>query len=400
VDRSPRSPASAPPVPGSEAGAPPAVVLVADPWSLALRIVTLAVAMVAAIWLALLLQAVLMRLLVAIILATGLYPLVQRLHRAGLPRVLAVLLIYLTLILLLVALLLLVVPPLVEQVGELLGDWPRYNALALEVLHDLQRRFPFLPPLDTQLAQQLQSLGSQLGAIASQVLVVAQFALNVFSGVVSAVLVLLITLYLIVDGPRIREYPLSFFAPPRRDRLRLVLNRMGERMGGWLLGQLILSATIGLFSFVGLTLLGVKGAVLLAAIAAVGEAIPLVGPILSAVPAIVVAGTESLWQAGATLVLYVVIQQLENNLLVPKVMERAVALHPLAVVLALITGGELLGIGGALVAVPVAAALAVALDELRPRDPPGAAEAPAATPAPEAMPAAAQAAEDAPPPER
>src|SRR5581483_9856006 len=88
-------------------------------------------------------------------------------------------------------------------------------------------------------------------------------------------------------------------------------------------------------------------------------------------------GTESLWQAGATLVLYVVIQQLENNLLVPKVMERAVALHPLAVVLALITGGELLGIGGALVAVPVAAALAVALDELRPRDPPGAAEAPA-----------------------
>jgi predicted PurR-regulated permease PerM len=92
----------------------------------------------------------------------------------------------------------------------------------------------------------------------------------------------------------------------------------------------------------------------------------MVGPVVSAVPAVLVAATQSPAQAIATLVLYVVIQQVENNFLVPKIMERAVRLHPLAVVLALLIGGQVLGIAGALLAVPVAAALAVVLDELRP----------------------------------
>ena len=106
-------------------------------------------------------------------------------------------------------------------------------------------------------------------------------------------------------------------------------------------------------------------AVLLALIAAVGEAIPLIGPIISAIPAVIVASFQSPLQGLLTLGLYILVQQLENNLIVPKVMERAVALHPLAVMLALLAGSELMGISGAILSVPVAAALSVLVREVR-----------------------------------
>ncbi len=118
-------------------------------------------------------------------------------------------------------------------------------------------------------------------------------------------------------------------------------------------------------TFVGLSLIGVNYAVLLALIAAVGEAIPLIGPIISAVPAVIVAFFEFPLQGFLTLGLYILIQQLENNLIVPKVMERAVALHPLAVMVALLAGAELLGVTGAILSVPVAAAFSVVVQEAR-----------------------------------
>ncbi len=362
----PRNPETAPTAP-AEPAAPrrPLVIRASDPWRLALRIVLLTTAVVVGLWLVVMLSGVLLRLLAAVILATGLAPLVRQLHRLGLPRGAAVLLIYLAFILAVVGFLVLVVPPLVQQTAELVRDAPQYGARIQQTLLDLRKRFPFLPPLDQQLAQQVTGLGEQIGAVLTQAFVVLEFALGVFSGLVSAVLVLLITLYLIVDGARIREYFLSFVAPARRERLRRVTDRIGERMGGWLIGQVELSLVIGVVVYLGLTVLGVQGALLLAVVAAVGEAIPIVGPVLSAIPAVIVALTQSPLLALATAIMYLVVQQLENNLLVPKIMERAVAIHPLAVIIALIIGGELLGIGGALVAVPVAAALAVILDELR-----------------------------------
>jgi predicted PurR-regulated permease PerM len=276
-----------------------------------------------------------------------------------------VLLIYLTLILSRVAFGFVVTTQFFREIEDLIRSAPQYEILLLGALHDLQERFPFLPPLDAQLTARLRDLSSEFGALVSQVFLLARFALGVFSGLLSVVFVLLITLYLLVDGARIREYMLSFMATEKRGRIRAVTSRMGERMGRWLIGQIALSLTVGACSFIGLSVLGVKGALVLAIIAGIGEAIPIVGPIAASVPAIAVAATQSVGLAIATLVLYVVIQQLENNLLVPKIMERAVSIHPVAVVLALIIGGELLGITGAIVAVPVAAAAAVVLAEFR-----------------------------------
>lgn len=332
---------------------------------MAFRIVLAATAVGICLWLAVTLRQILLQVLVAIILANGLLPLVERLKARGVPRALAVLLIYLILISGMVALGFALIPPVVHEIEEAIRSAPELGDRSAEALRSLQIEFPFLPPLDEQVIGFTRTLGAQIGILASQVLVVARFALGFFSGVLSALLVLLLTLYLIVDGHRIREYALSFLAESRRPRVREVGDRMGVRMGGWLLGEVTLMVAVGTVSYIGLTLLGVPGALLLAVVAGIGEGIPIVGPIASAVPAVLVAATGSPLLAGLTALLYLLIQQLENNLLVPKVMGRAVNLHPLAVVLSLLAGGELLGMVGAIVAIPVAAAVSVLLDEIR-----------------------------------
>jgi predicted PurR-regulated permease PerM len=336
-------------------------------WAVAWRIVLLGLAVVVAVWLALAIQTILLQLLVALILATGLSPLVERLHGHGLPRGVSVLLIYVLFLVGLALLGLAVVPPVVDQAQSLITEAPQYPDRAVELLRELRGRFPFLPPLDEQLGEQIHQLGGQVGTLLAQALGVVWLVLGVFSGLVSAVLILLLTLYLVIDGPRIEAYVLSFFPPGQHARLGRVAQAIGRRMGGWLFGQVVLSVTVGALIYLGLTVLGVKGASTLAAIAAIGEVIPMVGPILAAVPAVIVALIQSPEQALATLVLYVIVQQVENNLLVPKIMQQAVELDPLAVVVAIMIGGELRGVVGALVAVPVAAALAVVLDELRDR---------------------------------
>jgi predicted PurR-regulated permease PerM len=371
---------------------PPADPRLADYWRLAVRIILLVTAIVLGLWLVVTLRQVLVQVLLAIILAAGLTPLVDWLASRGLPRGLAVLLIYLALILLLIGLGVLVVPPIVDEIERLALTAPHYGDLVVDRLRELREQYPFIPPLDEQVLQQLRGLGSQLGLVASQALSVARVALGIFSGLFNAILVLILTLYLVVFGQTIRAYLLSFVAPARRPWLVEVTDRMGRRMGGWLLGQLALSLTIGVVSYVGLSVLGVRYALFLAVVAAIGEAVPNIGPILSTIPAVLVALTHSPLLALATLGLYVGIQQLENNLLVPKIMERAVELHPFATIIALLVGVELLGVVGAIISVPVTAALAVALDEVRwargaAEPPPASAAAPlSASPAPPAAP--------------
>ncbi|HLI25781.1 MAG TPA: AI-2E family transporter [Chloroflexota bacterium] len=334
-------------------------------WRLIVRTVLLVAALGLGLWLAVSLRAVLLQLLLALILATGLTPLVDWLAGRGLPRGAAVLLIYLVLVLGLVLLGVLLVPPILDEIERLAANAPTYGDRLADWLRALQRQYPLLPPLDEQLAQQVRGLGGQLAVLAAQAVTVARLAVGVFSGALHGVLVLILTLYLVVFGQTIREYLLAFVPAARRPLLRRLTDRMGRRMGGWLLGQVVLSLVIGGLTAVGLSVLGVRYALLLACIAAVGELIPTLGPIVAAIPAIVVAAFDSPLLALAVAGLYLAVQQLENHLLVPKVMERAVELHPFATLVALLVGAELLGVLGAILAVPVAAALAVVLDEVR-----------------------------------
>ena len=334
-------------------------------WGLPVRLVVVATLAVTAIWLLFTLQSIVLQLLLGIVLSNGFAPLVGRLERFGLPRAVSVLLIYGLFIIVLVVVGFVVVPPLVQEIQQVAQNAPQYAEVVLQRLDQMRSRFPFLPSIDEGLTGQLSG---QIGQLAGRTLAIASVLLGALSGLAAVVFVLLITLYLVADGARIREYFLSFLAISQRERVRVVTSHMGQRMGHWFLGQLALSAIVGIITFIGLTILGVPGAVLLAVIAAVGEVVPVIGPLLAALPAVIVAFLQSPFQGIAAAVFYIVLQQVENYALVPNIVGRAVKLPPLAVLFALLIGAALLGLIGALLAVPVAAALAVLLDEFRQQD--------------------------------
>jgi predicted PurR-regulated permease PerM len=351
--------------------------LEAAAWRVGTRWFLFAIATLVLLYLVVQLKGVVVQVLLAVIIAAGMTPVVNRASRrkpVGVgrykwvpPRALIVLLLYLALLGALSALMAVLVPPLVQDVETLISRLPDYAVALQRELDALPERYPFLPRIDLQggLAGQLRAGAAQAAAVLDQALVVVRVVAGVLGGVLDTVFVLILALYITVDGERILRYLTGFFPAARQPQAEAVAGRIGERLGGWLRGQVALSGIIGSITLVGLSAIGVPYAVLLALIAAVGEAIPLIGPIISAVPAVIVASFQSPLQGLLTLGLYVLVQQLENNLIVPKVMERAVALHPLAVMLALLAGAELLGVTGAILSVPVAAAVSVLVREVR-----------------------------------
>ena len=172
-------------------------------------------------------------------------------------------------------------------------------------------------------------------------------------------MVLLIALFFVRDAEGISEHFVGLLPDAQQARARLVLGEIGQRFRGWLVGSMLLSLAVGTATFVLLSLAGLPYALLLAVIAGVLELVPMIGPFLSAIPAILVAAPRG-WQTVLVVIgIYLLVQQLENNLLVPRVMSSQVNLPSVLVIIALLVGGSLLGIVGAILSVPAAAVVQV-----------------------------------------
>jgi predicted PurR-regulated permease PerM len=186
---------------------------------------------------------------------------------------------------------------------------------------------------------------------------------GVAGGVFGLFTILVLTFYFLVEAGRLRKSMLQLF--PRRDRARVdaAARDITLKVSAWLGGQLLLGLTIGVTSAIGLWLLDIPFFYVLALISGVGEMIPVVGPILAAIPAIAVAASVSMNKVLLVIVFFVVQQQFENHVLVPKLMERQVGLSAVMVIIALLIGGNLLGIAGAILAVPTAAIIQVLFSE-------------------------------------
>ena len=143
-----------------------------------------------------------------------------------------------------------------------------------------------------------------------------------------------------------------------------MLNRMASRMSSWLAGQLVLSGIMGVATFIGLLLLRIPFALPLAILAMLGEMVPVLGPILGAMPALAIAVLHSRWQFWSVLIMAIVFQKIENLVIAPRVMSRKVSISPLAVFIAFMMGATILGIVGAIMAIPAAAIVQVTFDEL------------------------------------
>jgi len=190
-------------------------------------------------------------------------------------------------------------------------------------------------------------------------------ATGVFSSLIHVLFTLFLALYLVIDGERIRRYMVEFLPSGRQSQALEITARIGLRLGAWARGEALLAAIIGGMTWIGAMVIGLPYAAALALIAGIGEVVPTIGPIVAAIPLIAVGLLSSPTQGLLALGLAILVQQLENNLIVPRVMGHAVELHPVVVMLAILAGGELLGIPGALLAVPVVAALSVVVDEFQ-----------------------------------
>lgn len=182
--------------------------------------------------------------------------------------------------------------------------------------------------------------------------------------------VLTLVFFWLVENARLQRYVLAYLPANRRTGARHAWNEIENRLGSWVRGQLVLMGAIGVAAGIAYTLLGVPGAVILGIIAAIAEAIPIVGPLLGAIPAILVAATISPELALTVAGVYAVLQLIEGSVLVPIVMRNAVGISPFLVLVSLLVGGAAGGLIGALIAVPIAAAIEIVLSRFQARETP------------------------------
>ena len=287
-------------------------------------------------------------LLAALVIAAALAPIVGWLDR-WLPRTLAIALIYLLLLLVLGGIGWLVVPVLLDQLVILAAQLPALIERA-RVLLDRYDRFN-----SYGLVSALQSrTGGLLGRVVALPLALA-------SSVLEAVLVVTMSAYWLIALPAARRFALSLVPAARREGVGETVGAMGHALGGYLRAVVIHAAIVGTIVYGGLSLIGVEYPLVLAVIAGLGELVPILGPFLAAVPALGIALLDSPRQALIVLVFYLIMQQIESNLLTPYIMRRQVAIPPLLTLFALLAGGALGGILYALLAIPLTGALRVLL---------------------------------------
>jgi predicted PurR-regulated permease PerM len=335
-----------------------------DPRSL-IRYACVALAItVVLLWTIYLVRGPLLLIYVSALFATGLTPLVQTIERQRirvitsrrLPRGAAILIIYASVIGALAAIATAVIPPLVVQLEQFWSNLPTYMDLAQQKLQSWG-----LIADGASFKEILQQAPAGSG---SAVAVVLATVWGFVGGIFGLVSILLLTFYFLVEAHDVLHMFVRLFAAKDRPRVERVSELAAAKISGWLGGQMLLGLIIGSMSAIGFFFMGVPYFFVLAVIAGIGEMIPMVGPLLSAIPAVGVALTVSPGLAIGVAAFCLGIQLIENNVLVPKVMGQTVGLSAVTVIIALSIGSELLGFVGALLAVPTAAIVQVLFEEL------------------------------------
>ncbi len=299
---------------------------------------------------------------VALVIAATLRPMVSFLQRRKIPKALALSLIYLGILGVIVGMFVLVIPALVDQGGALVRSLPKlYSDLVVSLEHSPVEAIRTLPqrlPTGDQLDSQLQAVSSSVlsGALGIGISVLA------FLTQVTSIIVL--SIYLTLDQSRLERFWLSLAPAVHRPQLLAIWREIESRLGGYVRGELLLMTSIGVMASLGYLAMGLPYALALGVLAGLLEFVPMVGPTLGAIPAVIVALSISP-QAALLVVGYtIVIQMAENHILVPRLMGRSVGVSPIMVILAVFAFTSLLGVAGAFLAIPLAAILQVLMDHL------------------------------------
>ena len=309
----------------------------------------------AAVFLLWQLQFVFIILLVAFLLTVILLPFVRVLHKARIPAVFAVFLPLVALGGLLTLLGVYVAPTVREQALQLADQLPRYT-----------EQIPFVQELD------IDTLGSWLSRQLDD-LNIGQLALDVgaafFKALLALITILFITIYWLSDYTKIKRTLVSYVPNNYQTRAKDIWTRMENKLGKWFLGQIMISTIVGVIVWIAATIIGLPFAAVLGVLAAILEIVPTVGPIVAAIPAILLGAAISIETALLVTVVYIVIQQIESHFITPLLMGRRVRLHPIMIITAFLIGTVTFGILGALLSVPVAIAVSAVVDSFRNDEP-------------------------------
>lgn len=277
---------------------------------------------------------ILFSLFIAFILRSALLPLVLKLKRHGLPHGLSAILVFLLALGILLVFLLLLLPPFFIELTSFIKSVPYYLDVILPQVQDFV---------------DINSLTDYIPSVTS---LIFGFLGGFFSNVFFVITTLFFTLYFLIEENFVRDLLVNFVSEEKIALVVEIMKKIEERMAAWVWGEIILMVIIGSLTYIGLKLLNVKYALSLAVIAGFLEIVPNIGPVISTIPAFLVAISSSLVSGLSVIVLYFIIQQFENTVIVPLVMRKAVGLNPIVTLLALLIGGRIGGVIGVLLAIP------------------------------------------------
>lgn len=308
------------------------------------RTIIFTLILIAGIWLVLQIRDILFLLFISFIFMSALRPIVDGMERVRIPRALSILIMYGLLFGGLGAGVASMIPTLSSQSAKLFIQLPDF----------LSRVFPYISSDVQSLVQQIAPVGENI----------VRVTVGLFSNIFAVFTVLTFTFYFLLERRHQRDFLAALLGNDIGERVFVVLLRTEKRMGAWVLGQLCLMIFVGLLVYGGLYFLRVEYALPLAILAGLLEIVPTIGPTISAIPAVLVAFGSSPVLAVSVIALYIIVQQIENNLLVPLVMKQSVGLPPVLTILALMIGARFGGVTGAILGVPVLLAIQEVINSL------------------------------------
>jgi len=286
------------------------------------------------LWVLYQLRQIVFALLISLIFMSALNPSVKKMESKKIPRWLAILIIYLVIIFVLVGSLWGILPRLIEQTSNLINKIPEFFS-----------QFKILGIDEKTITNQL----SQLTSLPANII---KFTTGVFSNVLQVFTLAVFTYYLLLERKNLDRYLAEIIGEEREKKLEKIIDKVEEKLGGWVRGELLLMLAVGLLNYVGFLIIGIEFALPLGLLAFLLEVVPNIGPVLAAFPAVLIALTVSPFHALATAGWCFFVQQLENSLLVPRIMKKMTGVNPLISLLSLAVGFKLAGVGGALLSIP------------------------------------------------
>ncbi|MCR4324539.1 MAG: AI-2E family transporter [Candidatus Curtissbacteria bacterium] len=304
------------------------------------KTIIFAVSLLIGLWFLVQIREIIILIFISLILLSALLGPVEYLTQRRVPRALSVLIVYVILIALISFAIGIIFPPLISQTTEFVTKLPQITGTINDFL--IFNKIP-VENVSSVVASQARAIGGNLIAISSAIL----------SSIFLIVTFLVFTFYLLLEWKSVVRLIASPFSGRQEKKVKDVIAKVEGGLGKWVRGQLTLSIIVGVITYIGLRVLGIPYALPLALVTGILEIIPIIGPIIAAVPAILVGLTISPVVGLGVAALFLVVQQLENHLIVPMVMSRAVGLQPTVVIIALLIGAKLAGVGGAFLAIPL-----------------------------------------------